>query len=325
MSNQGHPIPIDTDQSSPIILELIYRLKVRDVMTTDVSTCTRTDSMHHAQRIMKETSISGIPIMEERRLVGIVSVDDVITALEKGCIHDPIEQHMTRQVIVLEDDMPLSFGISWFDKYHFGRLPVLNSRKELVGILTSRDIVVGLLMEINKEIERLESATRSDETGGEGFRLEYTTRQFDFEMAGRLSTETKKQLKTRDLPPKLIRRITVAAYELEMNQVVHSEGGTVQVIYDVNRKRVTIRARDHGPGITNVEEALREGYSTATEWIRSLGFGAGMGLPNTRRVADEFSISSSPAGTNVDVVIYTSDRDGSSHDGSSHENKENGE
>lgn len=307
MSTSGHQIPIDTEQSSPVILELVYRLKVRDVMTRDVSTCRPTDSLRHAQRIMKENTISGIPIMDERRMVGIVSVDDILTALERGCIDDPISHHMTRQVIVLEDDMPLSFGISWFDKYSFGRLPVLNSRKELVGIITSRDIIVGLLIEINREIERLEKQTRKGDVTGEGFHLEYTTRNFDFEMAGKLSTETKKQLKVRNLPPQLIRRVAIATYELEMNQVVHAEGGTVQVHYDVERGRVTVRARDQGPGIKDVEAALKEGYSTATEWVRSLGFGAGMGLPNTQRVADEFSISSSPAGTNVDVVIYTKD------------------
>ncbi|POR04764.1 histidine kinase [Alkalispirochaeta sphaeroplastigenens] len=306
MNSGGTSIPIDTDQGSPIILELIYRLKIRDVMTQPTFTCTTDETMRDAQRIMKTNSISGIPVMEGRRLVGIVSVDDVITAMEKGNIEDPVQNHMTRQVIVLEDDMPLSFGISWLDKYRFGRLPVLNSKKELVGIVTSRDVIVALLLEINKEIERFEKNTKHKESSGEGFRLEYTTRPFDFEMAGRLSTETKQQLKSRDLPPKLIRRVAIATYELEMNQVVHSEGGTVQVSYEAKRHRVTIRARDHGPGIEDVEASLEEGVSTANEWVRSLGFGAGMGLPNTRRVSDEFSISSSPAGTNVDVVIYTS-------------------
>lgn len=310
MNTGGHPVPIDTDQSSPIIVELIYRLKVRDVMTTELFVCTDDQSMRDAQQIMKENSISGMPVMHDRRMVGIVSVDDVIHALDLNRIDDPITDHMTRQVIVLEDDMPLSFGISWLDKYRFGRLPVLNANKELVGIITSRDIIVALLLEINREIEQFEESTKQRETIGDGFRLEYTTRQFDFETAGRLSTETKKQLKTRNLPPKLIRRIAVATYELEMNQVVHAEGGTVQVYFDPQRGRVTIRARDQGPGIEDVDAALEEGFSTATEWVRSLGFGAGMGLPNTRRVSDEFSISSSPAGTNVDVVIYTHQKEG---------------
>lgn len=298
-------IPIDTDKSSPIIVELIYRLKIRDVMTTSPITCRPGHTIQQAQQMMKENGITGVPVMEDRRLVGIISMDDVINAMMKGTMGAAVETMMTRKVIVLEDDMPLSFGISWLDKYRFGRFPVLNARKELVGIITSRDIIVTLLVEMNREIERFEESTRHSEASTTGFHLEYTTRRFDFEMAGRLSTETKRLLKERNLPPKVIRRVAVAAYELEMNQVVHSHGGTVRVHYDGEQGRVTIRARDTGPGIPDVESALTEGFSTATEWVRSLGFGAGMGLPNTQRVADSFSIESTTAGTTVEVAIVT--------------------
>lgn len=297
-------IPIDTDQASPIITELIYRLKVRDVMTTTLHTATSTHTMRDAQQIMKANGITGIPIVEDDRLIGIVSMDDVIHALDAGSIDAPIVEFMSRNVIVLEDDMPLSFGISYLEKYHYGRFPVLNAAKQLVGIITSRDIIIALLLAINKEVERYESYIDQPESTGNGFRLEYTTRQFDFETAGRLSTETKKQLKLRNLPPKLMRRVAVACYELEMNQVVHSHGGSVRVTFDPEAGKIEIAACDRGPGIEDVEQALTEGYSTATEWVRSLGFGAGMGLPNTRRVTDEFSIESSPDGTTVRATIY---------------------
>ncbi len=299
------PIPIDTDHASPVITELIYRLKVRDVMTASVHTESPDNTMRQAQQLMKANGITGVPVVEEDRLVGIVSMDDVIHALDDGRIDAAIHNYMTRSVIVLEDDMPVSFGISYLEKYHYGRFPVLNAKKQLVGIITSRDIIIALLLEINKEVERYEAATTRPETDGHGFRLEYTTRKFDFETAGRLSTETKKQLKSRNLPPKLIRRIAVACYELEMNQVVHSHGGTVRVEYSPDKGRIEIVAADRGPGIKNIEEALTEGYSTATEWVRSLGFGAGMGLPNTRRVTDEFDIQSSPAGSTIRAAINT--------------------
>lgn len=300
----AHPIPIDTDQASPIITELIYRLKVRDVMTTTIYTKPPNSPMREAQEVMKANGITGIPVVENERLVGIVSMDDVIRALDEGLIDSPIHQYMSRNVIVLEDDMPLSFGISYLEKYHFGRFPVLNAGKKLIGIITSRDIIIALLLAINKEVERYESRIPQSETRGEGFRLEYATRQFDFENAGRLSTETKKQLKTRGLQPKLMRRVAVACYELEMNQVVHSHGGTVRVTFDPEIAAIEIKAIDRGPGIPDVEQALTEGYSTATEWVRSLGFGAGMGLPNTQRVTDEFSIESSPKGTIVRATIH---------------------
>lgn len=294
---------IDTEHSPTLILELIYRLKIRDVMTRTLLTATPEQSLRDAQRLMKANGVTGLPVIEGRRLVGIVSMDDVIRALDEGYIDNPIETHMTRGVIVLEEDMPLSFAINYLDKYRFGRFPVLNAGKDLVGIITSRDVIMALLLEINKEIERFEAMHDRRETTDAGFRLEFSTRRFDFEMAGRLSTEVKKRLTERNYHPKAVRRVAVACYELEMNQVVHSHGGTVRVTLDSAAGRVEVLAKDTGPGIPNVELALQEGYSTATEWVRSLGFGAGMGLPNVKRVSDYFDIQSSPTGTAVHAVV----------------------
>ncbi|MFP4442948.1 MAG: ATP-binding protein, partial [Spirochaetia bacterium] len=92
-------------------------------------------------------------------------------------------------------------------------------------------------------------------------------------------------------------RTSVAAYELEMNITVHSLGGTITFV--VENDEISITAADRGPGIPDVELALQEGYTTANEWIRSLGFGAGMGLPNVKRVSDEFSITAGTGGTTV--------------------------
>jgi anti-sigma regulatory factor (Ser/Thr protein kinase) len=200
--------------------------------------------------------------------------------------------------------MPLSFGISYMEKYRFGRFPVLSRDKELVGIVTSRDIIVALLVEINNEMERLEreAAPRPESVAGRT-RREFSTRRFDFENAGRASSQIKTLLKEQAVEPGIVRRVAVAAYELEMNQVVHSVGG--RVVFTVDSTAAEVLAVDPGPGIADVEEAMREGYSTATEWIRSLGFGAGMGLPNAKRVSDEFSIESDPGtGTTVRSVVY---------------------
>jgi CBS domain-containing protein len=198
---------------------------------------------------------------------------------------------MTRSVIVLEDDMPLSFGISYLDKYHYGRFPVLNAGKELVGIITSRDIIIALLLEINKEVQRYESHIAQPETSGRGFRLEYTTRKYEIYTDIRITKV------------KGLRAISDFEYELEMNQVVHSVGGSVRVTFDPTTATVEIVANDNGPGIEDVEQALIEGYSTATEWIRSLGFGAGMGLPNTQRVTDEFEIESTTTGPRPGTAV----------------------
>jgi CBS domain-containing protein/anti-sigma regulatory factor (Ser/Thr protein kinase) len=296
-------IPISTVDSPSVVLELIYQLKIKDVMNGAVITGKKTDTLRHIQAVMRENYITGIPIIEDRMLLGIVSIDDIVTALDKGYIDRPVEERMTKKVTVLEDDMPLSFAISYLNKYRYGRFPVLNKNRELVGILTSKDVIRTLLVEMNREVLRLEKIQQSGEGALNGFsEMEFTTTRFDFELAGRASTEIKKALKQRDLDPKIIRRVAIASYELEINQVVHSLGGTISC--SIQPDKVVIVAADTGPGIEDVNLALQEGWSTADEWIRSLGFGAGMGLANTKRVSDEFFIESVVGtGTTVRSVV----------------------
>lgn len=297
-------LPIDTDDSPPFVLELIFQLKIKDVMTTRILSAHPGTSLREIQGIMKQNGITGVPVTEGRRLLGMVSMDDILRALDGGYIEESAERHMSRNLIVLEDDMPLSFGISYLDKYKFGRFPILSKDKELVGILTSRDVIVALLVEVNKHLEELEetaaAGSEEPEAPEAGTYREFTTRTFDFENAGKASLEIRKLLKEAGLDPKLIRRVAVAAYELELNQVVHSSGGTISFSWKDNT--ITITAGDTGPGIPDVDAAMEEGFSTATEWVRSLGFGAGMGLPNARRVADDFEIKSD-TGTRVRATI----------------------
>ncbi|GHV93565.1 serine/threonine protein kinase [Spirochaetia bacterium] len=298
-------IPISTVDSPSAVLELIYQLKIKDVMSRAVITAKKNDSMRRLQALMRENYITGVPIVEDdQTLAGIVSMDDIVIALDKGFIESPAEERMTRNVIVLEDDMPLSFAISYLNKYRYGRFPVVNKKKELVGIITSKDVIGTLLVEMNREVLRLEKIHQSEARGPSAYsEMEFTTVRYDFEVAGRASTEIKKALKQRNIDPKIIRRVAIASYELEINQVVHSEGGTIRC--SIQPDKVTIIAADTGPGIADVNQALQEGWSTANEWIRSLGFGAGMGLANTKRVSDEFTINSAVGtGTTVRSVVF---------------------
>jgi CBS domain-containing protein/anti-sigma regulatory factor (Ser/Thr protein kinase) len=297
-------IPISTVDSPSVVLELIYQLKIKDVMHTAVVTGKKTDSMRHIQALMRENYITGVPITEDGRLVGIVSIDDLVVALDAGYIDCTAEERMTRHVIVLEDDMPLSFAISYLNKYRYGRYPVVNKKNELVGILASKDVVGTLLVEMNREVLRLEKLHQNAASIPERYaNMEFTTIRYDFELAGHASTEIKKALKQRNIDPKIIRRVAIASYELEINQVVHSNGGVMCCA--IHPDKIVIVAADTGPGIEDITLALTEGWSTANEWIRSLGFGAGMGLANTKRVSDEFSIESTPGkGTTVRSVVF---------------------
>ncbi len=293
-----------------MVLELIYRLKVRDAMSSPVITATPAESMRDVQYRMRDNGITGVPIVEGGRLVGIVSMGLVIEALDSGRIGRKAGELMTRAVISLEDDMPLAFATTYFNRYKYGRFPVLDRDGGLVGIVCASDIIRALLVAMNKEVERLEERLSAAAVASGGLprppdglsRLSFQVTHFDFENAGKASAEFKKALKGLGVDAGVTRRAAVAAYELELNQVIHSEGGTMSFVAGAGR--IEIVAEDRGPGIPDVASAMTEGFSTATEWIRSLGFGAGMGLPNAKRVSDEFSIDSAPGrGTLVRVAI----------------------
>ena len=110
----------------------------------------------------------------------------------------------------------------------------------------------------------------------------------NFTSAGQASTQVKRNLRQLGLPADIIRRVAIAMYEGEINMVIHANGGTADVI--VTEEYIEIVLKDTGPGIKDVEQAMQEGFSTATDSIRSLGFGAGMGLPNMKRYTDSMQI-----------------------------------
>ena len=124
----------------------------------------------------------------------------------------------------------------------------------------------------------------------------------DFARAGNASAEMKKILQRLGIPHAVVKRTAVAMYEAEINMVVHAGGGVAEA--DISPERIVVTMTDEGPGISDIDLAMTEGYSTAPEWIRELGFGAGMGLPNMKRNADEFGIESEVGrGTKVTMLV----------------------
>lgn len=125
----------------------------------------------------------------------------------------------------------------------------------------------------------------------------------DFTSAGHASATVKKNLRQIGLEPEIIRRVSIAMYEGEINMVIHAGGG--EAIVTVSEEDITIRLVDNGPGIADIEKAMQEGYSTATDNVRSLGFGAGMGLPNMKRYTDFMEIKSE-VGKGTDITMKVS-------------------
>ncbi len=124
----------------------------------------------------------------------------------------------------------------------------------------------------------------------------------DFTSAGQASVTVKKNLRQLGISPETIRRVSIAMYEGEINMVIHAGGGVADVM--VYEDCIEIILEDKGPGIKNIEQAMQEGFSTASDTIRSLGFGAGMGLPNMKRYSDDMNITSKVGvGTKITMRI----------------------
>ena len=131
----------------------------------------------------------------------------------------------------------------------------------------------------------------------------YPVEKGAFETAGEASGTIKRMLRKLGVPSQVIRRVSVASYEVELNLVIHSLGGQMEIF--IEPESVTLDVSDRGPGIPDLDLAMQEGWSTASDEVRTLGFGAGMGLPNMKRNADEFDIQSTVGvGTNIHMKFF---------------------
>jgi serine/threonine-protein kinase RsbT len=125
----------------------------------------------------------------------------------------------------------------------------------------------------------------------------------DLTFAGEASSSVKKMLGQLGISPALVKKTTIAMYEAEINAVIHANGGIADV--EVDQEKILIQIKDMGPGIPDLNLAMQEGWTTATDNIRELGFGAGMGLPNMKRYADKLEIETEVGkGTTVTIIVY---------------------
>ena len=133
--------------------------------------------------------------------------------------------------------------------------------------------------------------------------LKYSVPGDDFTRAGEASSAVKKALKKLGVAPDVIRKVAIAMYEGEINMVIHADGGEITV--EITPEYVNMVLADTGPGIPDIDLAMKEGYSTAPDNVRSLGFGAGMGLPNMKKYTDEMKVESQVGvGTTVTMRVY---------------------
>jgi len=220
---------------------------------------------------------------------------------------------MTTDIATLFADEPLVHAVRKFERYRYGRFPVVDRKTgSLVGILTQGDILRSLVRRLEIDFRRQEArqydprdwfaVLASDRTA---VAMRYCVKGGSFDHAGEASSQLKRNLQVLGVSPEVVRRICIASYEAEMNLVVFTEGGELSA--GVEPWKVTINAVDTGPGIPDIELAMQPGYSTAPDWVRELGFGAGMGLPNIKKCTDEMKLESRVGvGTNLEFTVHTS-------------------
>jgi len=291
------------------VQELVYELRVEQVMNRDVITVTPDCAIRDLKEILRTKRISGAPVMMGDELIGMISIENLIQALERGDISGKVRDHVTVEVRTIRTDDSVVSAVNMFVRYGFGRFPVVDGEGNLVGILTKGDIIRGLLrqMEVQwqeEEIHRYRAShifedIESDQTA---LILRYRVAKNDFERGGEASSKIKRALERLGADPRIVRRVAVATYEAETNLIIHSVGG--EIIAEVRPDRLRITAVDSGPGIMDIESALRPGFSTAPDWIREMGFGAGMGFSNIKACSNEMKLTSEVGvGTRLELTF----------------------
>ncbi len=291
--------------------ELVYELKIGDIMTRTLITVTPETTMRDVKQVLRDHRISGLPVMRAGHLVGIVSIEDLIRALEGNDLDAQVNHYMSSLVHTIGEGESAVRALNVFGRAAVGRLPVVDEDGRLVGMLTPGDITRGVLRalerayheeEIRKyRVRHVFEDITSDRTS---LILRYDIAVRDFNKAGRASSRLKQTLVRLGVEPRIVRRVAIVSYEAEMNIVIHSETGG-NLVAEINPELIAILAYDSGPGIEDVKAALQPGWSTAPDWIREMGFGAGMGLVNIKATADEMYLDSWPRkGTKLEAVIY---------------------
>ncbi len=301
---------IDGDRKLSRVQELVYELKVGDAMCADPVTTSSDTSMRELGEMLRSRRISGMPVVDSEKVVGIISIEDLIKWLLEGSEDCLVGDCMSSEVSVLYDDDPLTQAVEKLEKTGFGRFPVCDRESGILrGVITKGDIMAALLRKLEvdyheEEIRRYRASHIFEDIVADKVSLTFYSRVLggDFDKAGEASSGLRKTLMRLGVRPDIVRRAAIASYEAEMNLVIYGGGGKITA--RVESDHLCIDVRDAGPGIPDIDKAMTPGYSTAPEWVRELGFGAGMGLVNIKKCADKMQINSEVGkGTHLRISI----------------------
>ena len=308
-----HGRPITDHDANEInrVEELSYDLKIREVMSTALKTASTDMPLSKVLDILRINRISGLPVVENDQLVGVLSLEDIVRALQKNDLSALTSQYMTRDVVTVSSYDSIVNALRTFTEKQLGRLPVVDENQKLVGMITKGDITRGILVALQRdykeeEVRRYRASHLFEDIVSERTTLvlRYTIKARDFTQGGKASSHIKRALLRLGADPQITRRCSIAVYEAEMNLIIHTTNGGILKL-EVEPHRITMSATDDGPGIPDIEKVFQPGYSTATEQVREMGFGAGMGLVNMKRCVDTIDLDSTVGkGTKLVMRIF---------------------
>ncbi len=312
--NESYPVRIITDKEAEYVTrveELGYELRVQEVMTVNVKSLTPETSMSDALEIFRTARISGAPVVGPNGLVGVISLEDLIRWLTSGSTESTVDEYMSTTVTTVHKTDPVMEALRLFVDTRHGRLPVVDQANHLVGILTKGDITLGMLKALQRdyqaeELRRYRASHLFDDIDSDrtSLMLRYAIKKGDFTHGGAASSCIKRALLRLGADPQIARRCGIAVYEAEINLIIHTNNGGV-IRAEIEPHQITLEAYDDGPGIQDTAQAMRPGYSTASEEVRELGFGAGMGLANINRCVDQMILESTfGKGTRLRMKLF---------------------
>jgi CBS domain-containing protein/anti-sigma regulatory factor (Ser/Thr protein kinase) len=308
---RGRPITDQDAHEINRVEELSYDLKIHEVMTKNLHTARPEMSLSDMLEMLRINRISGAPVVEDDKLVGVISIEDIVRAMQRNDLTETVGQYMTRELVTVTSYDSIFKAMQTFAESHVGRLPVVNEENKLVGMITKGDITRGVLVALQRdykeeEVRRYRASHLFEDIISDRTTLvlRYNIKANDFTHGGNASSHIKRALLRLGADPQIARRCGIAVYEAETNLIIHTTHGGILKL-EVEPHRITMSTTDDGPGIPDVNQVLQPGYTTATEQVREMGFGAGMGLVNIKRCVDSMDLESTVGkGTKLIMRIH---------------------
>ena len=300
---------MDHIRISQSVTERIYEIRVEKIMKTNIARVTPDTMMSDLKDAIKENNYACIPVLDGEKLIGQISIAEYVDWLTSDRKDVPIGEIMNTEYKTLHIDEPVITAIRELDQSGLRGLSVVDqSTKKFLGLICRCTMMEGVLAELDvsdkkeKSEHKIDCLLKNIESESAVMTLTYNVEEKSLEYGGEISSSIRADLYKLGLPRSIIRRTAIAAYEAEMNLLSYAGGGVFTLVLKADS--LNMKIEDSGPGIPDVEKAMEPGYSTAPDWVRELGFGAGMGLQNIKNCSDNFIINSTVGkGTILNIDI----------------------